>query len=257
MLEDKAIYPENTRLRKVDNRNVVTYELLQASVEADKHPTPLGTLQSGEPVLIVRGDHSTELANICSSLSEAAKYTSNDKQRLFLSQYIESFRTGSLHVYRDSQRTWIQDKNPRVENIFGFVEPYRDPAGIRSEFEALVAISDAGETRKLLTLVEHSDTFIKRLPWAEGDSENNGKEPFEKALFEPPDFTSIHSERNPSSPRISETMLTLLALAYCSSIIFPGINLPNVCPTFDHSAVCLLTICHSTMTSARNTVSKT
>ncbi|KAJ9137352.1 Dipeptidyl peptidase 3 [Coniochaeta hoffmannii] len=184
VLEDKAIYPENTRLRKVDNRNVVTYELLQASVEADKHPTPLGTLQSGEPVLIVRGDHSTELANICSSLSEAAKYTSNDKQRLFLSQYIESFRTGSLHVYRDSQRTWIQDKNPRVENIFGFVEPYRDPAGIRSEFEA-------------------------RLPWAEGDSENNGKGPFEKALFEPPDFTSIHT------------------LAYCSSIIFPGINLPN------------------------------
>ncbi|PSN64888.1 peptidase M49, dipeptidyl-peptidase III [Corynespora cassiicola Philippines] len=125
-----------------------------------------------------------------------------------LSDYIESFRTGDLEVYRNSQRTWIMDKSPRVENIFGFVEPYRDPYGIRAEFEGLVVIMDLEETSKLTKLVESSDVFIKRLPWT-GNDENDGKGPFEKALFEAPDFTSIHS------------------LAYCSSIIFPGINLPN------------------------------
>ena len=88
---------------------------------------------------------------------------------------------------------------PRVENIFGYVEPYRDPYGIRAEFEGLVAISDPEETRALTKLVEHSATFIRRLPWADGDSlENDGKGPFEKALFEPPDFTSIHSTYKPA-----------------------------------------------------------
>jgi dipeptidyl-peptidase-3 len=203
VLEDRAIYPENTRIRKINDGSVDTYELLQASVETDQQPIPLFTLQSGQAIVIIRGDHSAELSNICSCLSETAKYASNDIQRLFLSQYIESFRTGSLDVYRDSQRTWIQDKNPRVENIFGFVEPYRDPAGIRAEFEGLVAISDAQETKTLLTLVEHSDTFIARLPWAEEGSENNGKGPFEKALFEPPDFTSIHSQRAVVTPHFS------------------------------------------------------
>jgi dipeptidyl-peptidase-3 len=137
------------------------------------------------------GDHSEELARICASLSEAKKFAANEKQERFLSHYIESFRTGDLEIYRNSQRTWITDKSPRVENIFGFVEPYRDPYGIRAEFEGLVAIMDLEETSKLTKLVESSNIFIKRLPWA-GNDENDGKGPFEKALFEPPDFTSIH-----------------------------------------------------------------
>ena len=84
-----------------------------------------------------------------------------------------------------------------LENIFGFVEPYRDPYGTRAEFEGLVAISDTEETKALTKLVENSATFIKKLPWAEGTKENDGKGPFEKALFEPPDFASIHSMYDP------------------------------------------------------------
>lgn len=72
----------------------------------------------------------------------------------------------------------------------GFVEPYRDPHGVRAEFESLVAIADDGETAMLAKLVELSPRFIRRLPWATED--NDGKGPFEKSLFEPPDFSSIH-----------------------------------------------------------------
>jgi dipeptidyl-peptidase-3 len=65
--------------------------------------------------------------------------------------------------------------------------------GIRTEFEGLVAISDPEETKNLLKLVEHSTIFIRRLPWANGECmDNDGKGPFEKTLFEPPDFASIH-----------------------------------------------------------------
>ncbi|PON27672.1 dipeptidyl-peptidase 3 [Trichoderma gamsii] len=127
--------------------------------------------------------------------------------RSVISAYIESFETGSLDAYRKSQRLWVRDKAPRVENIFGFVEPYRDPQGVRAEFEALVAIADDKETLLLTKLVDNSARFIRWLPWA--TPKNDGKGPFEKSLFEPPDCSSIH------------------ALAYCSSIIFPGINLPN------------------------------
>jgi dipeptidyl-peptidase-3 len=79
-----------------------------------------------------------------------------------------------------------------VENIFGFVEPYRDPQGIRAEFEAVVAIADDLETALLTKLVDDSAKFIRKLPWATPD--NDGKGPFEKSLFEPPDFSSIHGE---------------------------------------------------------------
>ncbi|KAE8824347.1 hypothetical protein PTNB85_08904 [Pyrenophora teres f. teres] len=208
LLEKHLIFPENTRIQKVSSPKAHTFEVLRASVEHDTEPSVIEIPSLGATMKVKGGDHSGELAKICASLSEAKKYAANEKQEQFLSQYIESFITGDLEVYRNSQRTWITDKSPHVENIFGFVEPYRDPYGIRAEFEGLVAIMDIEETSKLTKLVESSSIFIKRLPWA-GNDENDGKGPFEKALFEPPDFTSIHS------------------LAYCSSIIFPGINLPN------------------------------
>ncbi|KAH8813356.1 peptidase family M49-domain-containing protein [Xylogone sp. PMI_703] len=209
-LEERSIYPENTRIRKTNPQGAIVYDILQASVDTDTEPLQFQLENSTNIIRIIRGDHSKELQEICNALNEASKYAANDTQRKFLSEYIASFRTGSLHDYRDSQRTWISDKSPHVENIFGFVEPYRDPSGIRSEFEGLVAISHPEETNLLRKLVGKSATFIRRLPWATGNpTDNDGKGPFEKSLFEPPDFTSIH------------------ALAYCSSIIFPGINLPN------------------------------
>ena len=192
-LERCSIYPENTRIRKVYSPDTSTFEVLQASAEAEGYAKELLLPDSKGTVRIVRGDHSRELESICTSLAEASKFAANDGQKTLLAQYGESFRTGSSHVYRDSQRTWIKDKCPRVENIFGFVEPYRDPFGIRAEFEGLVAISDVEETRKLNSIVEMSDKFIKRLPWAVPESlENGGKGPFEKALFDPPDLMSIH-----------------------------------------------------------------
>jgi dipeptidyl-peptidase-3 len=204
VLERNSIFPENTRLRKKDDGT--GFEVLVASVEGgDIVEFPLSDGQGS--LSVVGGDHAVHLERVCGELDEASKYAANNRHKEFLAAYIESFRTGSLEAYRKSQRIWVQDKAPRVENIFGFVEPYRDPHGIRAEFEGLVAIADDQETKLLAKLVQHSDKFIRRLPWA--TPENNGKGPFEKNLFEPPDLSSIH------------------AIAYCSSIIFPGINLPN------------------------------
>jgi dipeptidyl-peptidase-3 len=191
LLEERSIFPENTRIQRVSSAEEHTFEVLRASVEHDIEPSVFELPALGATIKVKGGDHSEELTRICASLSEAKKYAANEKQELFLSQYIESFRTGDLEVYRNSQRTWITDKSPRVENIFGFVEPYRDPYGIRAEFEGMVTIMDLEETSKLTKLVESSNIFIKRLPWA-GSDENDGKGPFEKAHFEPPDFTSIH-----------------------------------------------------------------
>lgn len=190
-LEGRLIFPENTRISKIRDR---FYEVLQASVDKSALLEELIS-NDGHKIRIVAGDHSEDLSRVCELLGEASKHARNDTQRSFLSKYIESFKTGDLEAYRDSQRAWIKDKNPRVENIFGFVKPFRDPYGVRAEFEGLAAISDTDETRVLLNLVDHSDRFIRRLPWADGEeSVNNGKGHFEKALFEPPDFTSIHGK---------------------------------------------------------------
>lgn len=208
-MQTQGILPENTRIQKLVNGSDVSYVVLQASVEADSDLERPHSADRSNSLRLVRGDHSVELASICSALEKALQYVATPDQETFLRQYQDSFRTGDLKIYKESLKAWVRDTAPAVENIFGFVEPYRDPFGVRAEFEALVAIADEHETELLTRLVDQSSDFIRELPWAAQSSENNGKGPFEKALFEPPDFSSIH------------------ALAYCSSIIFPGINLPN------------------------------
>ncbi|KAL7919267.1 peptidase family M49 domain-containing protein [Trichoderma austrokoningii] len=206
IMNKKSIGPENTRVRKVLKDGKPVLQLLQASAETDLLEN--GDNELADDVFLVRGDHSEELAKVCSDLEKAKQYAGNDKQTEFLTHYIECFRTGSLEAFQESQKAWVTDVSARVENILGFIEPYRDPAGIRSEWEAMIGIADADEIERLQTFVNSSTTFIRQLPWAV-EGVNDGKGPYEKSLFEAPDFTSVH------------------ALAVCGSIVFEAANLPN------------------------------
>jgi dipeptidyl-peptidase-3 len=193
LMEEKSIYPENTRVYKHKVENGTVYDILQASTQEDPEP-PILQDAKHSVTRLVRGDHKTELTSVCNSLNDARKHAANTRQDSFLLSCQESFRTGSIEDYRESQRLWVKDLQPSVEAILGFVEPYRDPMGIRAEFEGMVAITNKEETKTLTKLVGNSDKFIRRLPWALGYTENNGKGPFEKELFEKPDFTSLHSK---------------------------------------------------------------
>lgn len=208
IMNTKSIGPENTRVRKVLKDGKPVLQLLQASAEIDKN----GDNELADGIFLVRGDHSEELAKVCSDLEKAKQYAGNDRQTEFLTHCIECFRTGSLQAFQESQKAWVKDVSARVENILGFIEPYRDPAGIRSEWEAMIGIADADEIEKLQTFVESSAAFIRQLPWAV-KGVNDGKGPFEKSLFEAPDFTSVHGQfrvihlRTPP-PKEKETLIT-------------------------------------------------
>lgn len=133
-LEKHKILPENTRIQKTIVDGSCVYELLLASVEKTTGQEKITKLP-GSPasIRLVKGDHGDELLAICHSSRQAAQYAANPIQETFLDQYQRSFHTGDLEIYKESQKTWIQDAKPSVENIFGFVEMYRDPYGVRAQ----------------------------------------------------------------------------------------------------------------------------
>jgi dipeptidyl-peptidase-3 len=124
------------------------------------------------------------------SLENALAYVENPKQTDILNHYIESFRTGSLSAYRESQKVWVKDVSPSIDHILGFVKSYRDPHGHQAEWEGVVCVADPNETRKMNAFVENAAKFSTLLPWA--TEENDGKGPFEKSLLDIPDFAIIH-----------------------------------------------------------------
>lgn len=203
----KGLLPENTRLRKSGD----TFELLIASANTavpanggdigkeTQYTVEDGPIK-GKTIKLVYGDYSAEMKTAAAYIREAAANADNEDQKKMHLAYADSFETGSLESFKDSQRHWIKDKGPAVECNIGFIEQYRDPAGIRAEWEGFAAIVNKERTRAFGALVEASPKLIPLLPWAKD---------FEKDQFLSPDFTSLE------------------VLTFACAGIPAGINIPN------------------------------
>jgi len=201
------LLPENSRLRKTQDGN---YEVLIAS--ALSKPPPEGSdvgpetswiLEDGRKISLVFGDHQEEMAKIALHIKKARQHAANATQKQMMDAYAKSFGTGSLLAFKESQKLWVKDLGPEVESNIGFIETYRDPAGIRGEWEGFVAMVNKERTLAFKKLVDAAPAMIPKLPWSKD---------FEKDVFTPPDFTSLE------------------VLSFASSGIPAGINIVSVFP---------------------------
>jgi dipeptidyl-peptidase III len=183
-LERKGLLPENTRIKKTEQG----YDILIASAQTDPSSSDRDlkvrewTLDDGKKVQLVFGDYAREMKTIADHFAEARKSAANDTQANMMAEYATSFATGSLEHFKESQRWWIKDKGPEVEVDVGFIETYRDPHGIRGEWEGFVAMVNKERTQAFGKLVDSAPKLIPLLPWDQA---------FEKDTFLSPDFTSL------------------------------------------------------------------
>ncbi|XP_023217150.1 dipeptidyl peptidase 3-like [Centruroides sculpturatus] len=186
-LKQKNIEAYNTRVFKtVDSNGNSVYEIRLASVASTEDNEDSGILGqhtiNGCKFLLTRGDYSNLLKFVNENLQKAKNYAANEHEKVMLEKYTQSFRTGSLDAHKDGSRHWIKDKGPIVETYIGFIETYRDPAGMRGEFEGFVAVVNKSMSHKFSELVNNSSTFLPLLPWPDT---------YEKDKFLKPDFTSL------------------------------------------------------------------
>ncbi|KAK0633419.1 putative dipeptidylpeptidase III [Immersiella caudata] len=205
---DKGLLPENNRLRKTKDG---VFEILIASatttipaeggdIGKETEFTVSGGLLDGKTIRLVYGDYAKEMEDITGYTKKAAENAENETQQKMHTAYAKSFEEGSLLAFKDSQRYWIRDQGPMVECNIGFIETYRDPAGIRGEWEGFAAVVNLERTRAFGELVRSAPELIPLLPWSKD---------FEKDKFLSPDFTSLE------------------VLTFCGSGIPAGINIPN------------------------------
>lgn len=147
LMEKKGLALENTRLRKTASGD---FELLIASGvsnppvrDRDLCETKVFELEGslhGKTLRLVFGDHQEEMAKIAHSIKQAERYAANENQKKMLDAYALSFGAGSIEAFKESQRIWVKDQKPALETNLGFVETYRDPHGVRGEWEGFVAL---------------------------------------------------------------------------------------------------------------------
>lgn len=200
-LAANGIMPENTRVSKESTgKYVVHVASAESANDTSYYPKEPVKLQDGAELKFQFGDHSKEFTQIVNHMAEAKKVAANDTQSQMIDFYKESFKTGSMNAHKKSQIMWVKDIGPQVECNIGFIETYRDPSGVRGEWEGLVAMVNQDRTAKFATLVSNASALIPYLPW---------DKLYEKDTFTPPDFTSLE------------------VLTFAGSGCPAGINIPN------------------------------
>jgi dipeptidyl-peptidase-3 len=102
------------------------------------------------------------MAKISHSIKQAERNAANENQKQMLESYARTFGTGSIEAFKESQRIWVKDQKPVLETNLGFVETYRDPHGVRGEWEGLIALV---RMTTIFALTYLTDT--PRLTWNE------------------------------------------------------------------------------------------
>lgn len=147
LMEKKGLALENTRLRKTSSGD---FELLIASGVSNPpaRDRDLGEAKTfelagslkGKTLHLVFGDYQEEMSKIAHNIKLAERNAANENQKRMLDAYALSFGAGSIESFKESQRIWVKDQKPVLETNLGFVETYRDPHGVRGEWEGFVAL---------------------------------------------------------------------------------------------------------------------
>ena len=195
LLEKSNIGVENTTIVRETER----YNVRLACVEVDDTGRKIGEL-NGKPVVVTKGRWSEQCKQIVKWLELAKKYSANEMQDKMLEALIKHFVSGDIADHKKYSEYWVQDIDPRVEMHHGFIETYRDPSGVRAEFEAFVACVDAKESEVLHDLVKASDVILGLMPYPKQ---------YERSTFNPPSYNALN------------------ILTFCCSGMPIGINIPN------------------------------
>eukprot|EP01029_Cantina_marsupialis_P007691 TRINITY_DN186_c0_g2_i1.p1 TRINITY_DN186_c0_g2~~TRINITY_DN186_c0_g2_i1.p1 ORF type:complete len:731 (+),score=234.80 TRINITY_DN186_c0_g2_i1:66-2195(+) len=201
-MDSRDLSPYNTRAFKyVGDDESITYDIRLASSLVDEKEGLTGTFDyKGKAVKITRGDHSHLMKRVADNLRAAIPHVANENQQHALECYVSCFEEGILKDHVEGSKHWIKDKGPAVESYIGFIESYRDPFGVRGEFEGFVAMVNRVASAKFAALVSNAEDLLKLLPWDVA---------YEKDEFLKPDFTSLD------------------VMTFGSSGVPAGINIPN------------------------------
>lgn len=133
-------------------------------------------------VYLSKGRNARELATAVHWLGKARGVAASEGQAQMISSLVEHYTTGNCDMHKTYSEAWVRDLNPSVETYQGFIETYRDPAGVRAEFEGFVACVDKHRSEVLHKLVQSAGEIIPLLPYGAD---------LERSTFNPPSYNAL------------------------------------------------------------------
>lgn len=117
-----------------------------------------------EEVYKIGGLYSDALKQVVYWLEKAVPYAEDDLQKASIEKLIKYYNTGDLRVFDKFSVMWVQNDEPVVDFINGFIEVYGDPLGMKATWEGVVHYKDVEASERTKLISDNAQWFEDNSP---------------------------------------------------------------------------------------------
>ena len=110
------------------------------------------------------GLYATALAKIVGYLRLAKPFAEDELQEQVIDKLIEYYQSGDLHTFDEYSILWVENTEPLIDFVNGFIECYGDPLGLKCSWESIVNFKDLEATRRTQLLSANAQWFEDHSP---------------------------------------------------------------------------------------------
>lgn len=119
-----------------------------------------------EDVWKVGGKYGQAISKIVENLKLARPYAEDAKQQQVIDLLISFYETGDLKTFDEYSIAWVENTEPNVDFVNGFIESYGDPLGMKASWESIVNFKDIEATKRAEQLSINAQWFEDNSPVA-------------------------------------------------------------------------------------------
>lgn len=117
-----------------------------------------------EQVYKIGGLYSPAIERIVDYLNRAKQFAETPKQAAVIDKLVEFYTTGSLKTFDDYSILWVEDTDPQVDFINGFIESYGDPLGMTGSYESIVNFKNIPASHRTEVISGNAQWFEDNSP---------------------------------------------------------------------------------------------
>lgn len=113
-----------------------------------------------------KGLYGEEIKKIVANLKAARPFAEDKQQVAVIDKLIEYYETGSLKAFDEYSILWVNNTEPLIDFVNGFIECYGDPLGLKCSWESIVNFKDLEATKRTEMLSKNAQWFEDHSPVA-------------------------------------------------------------------------------------------
>ena len=112
------------------------------------------------------GLYGAALKKIVENLKLARPYAEDAQQQKVIDLLVSYYETGDLSTFDQYSIAWVENTEPLIDFVNGFIECYGDPLGLKCSWESIVNFKDLEATKRTQTLSANAQWFEDNSPVA-------------------------------------------------------------------------------------------